>query len=242
MQSLGVLAAGIAHEINNPLAFIRGNLDHLTRLAGLVSKQLDAYAPADAEALAEMADVIDETLAGVDRIAGIVGATRRLARDPMPVFTTVDLNEVAESALQLAALHANREVEVEWVPAPDAATVRGSAETLGQVVLNLLVNAKQAAATGASGRIRLALAHGATDVSLHVDDDGPGVPVELRECIFDPFFTTKAPAEGTGLGLAIAAEISDQHGGALSCGDSPLGGARFTLRLPGVGRGPVPGA
>jgi len=235
LESLGVLAAGIAHEINNPLAFVRGNLAHLERLAGLVAKRLDAYEPGEADELREMGEVIWETQGGADRISRIVDATRRLSREPGAARESVDLNAVADEALHMAALHSNRGVEVETHFTRSAPRVHGSAAQLGQVILNLLINAKQAARSEQAGRIRLEteLRDGWVEVRVH--DDGPGVSPELRERVFDPFYTTKGPDEGTGLGLAIAFDIAEDHGGELDVGESALGGACFTLRLPAEG-------
>ena len=232
LESLGVLAAGIAHEINNPLAFVRGNLTHLTRLAEIVGKRLDAFEPPDIEALGEMGEVIWETQGGVDRISRIVDATRRLSRESSPRREPVDMNEVADGALQMAAMHANRSVRIEALLCDSLPQVLGSAERLGQVVLNLLINAKQAAGGTEGGRIRIETRTDGGFVEVQVHDDGPGVPVAHRERIFDPFFTTKGPDEGTGLGLAIAFDIAEEHGGQLDVGDSDLGGARFALRVP----------
>ncbi len=235
LESLGVLAAGIAHEINNPLAFVRGNLAHLERLAQLVVKRLDAYEPGEADELREMGEVIWETQGGADRISRIVDATRRLSREPGAARDSVDLNAVVDEALQMAALHSNRGVEIEARLTSSQPHVQGSAAQLGQVILNLLINAKQAAGSLNAGRIRLEtdLRDGWVEVQVH--DDGPGVSPELRERIFDPFYTTKGPDEGTGLGLAIAFDIAEDHGGVLDVGESALGGACFTLRLPAEG-------
>jgi len=231
LESLGVLVAGIAHEINNPLAFVRTNLVHLTTLAGLVEKKLDAFDPSDAAALAEMSDVILETQGGADRISRLVDATRRLSREPGSVRALVDLNDVVDGALQMAALHAHRDVSVTTDLDPARPGVVGSAAQLGQVLLNLLINAKQAAGSQPDGRVRVETraCDGTAEVRVH--DNGPGVSPADRERIFDPFFTTKDPDEGTGLGLAIAYDIAKDHGGSLEVGSSDLGGACFTLRL-----------
>jgi PAS domain S-box-containing protein len=231
LESLGVLVAGIAHEINNPLAFVRTNLAHLMGLAGRVEKKLDAFDPPDAAALAEMSDVILETQGGADRISRLVDATRRLSRDPGVGRELVDLNDVVDGALQMAALHANREVAISTDLDPARPAVIGSAEQLGQVLLNLLINAKQATGSGLEGCIRVETRVCDEIAEVRVHDNGPGVRSADRESIFDPFFTTKDPDEGTGLGLAIAFDIARDHDGSLEVGSSDLGGACFTLRL-----------
>jgi PAS domain S-box-containing protein len=231
LESLGVLVAGIAHEINNPLAFVRTNLAHLMGLAGRVEKKLDAFDPPDAAALAEMSDVILETQGGADRISRLVDATRRLSRDPGAGRELVDLNDVVDGALQMAALHANREVAISTDLDPARPAVIGSAEQLGQVLLNLLINAKQATGSDLEGCIRVETRVCDEIAEVRVHDNGPGVSSADRESIFDPFFTTKDPDEGTGLGLAIAFDIARDHDGSLEVGSSDLDGACFTLRL-----------
>jgi len=231
LASLGVLVAGIAHEINNPLAFVRTNLAHLTSLAGLVEKKLDAFDRADAEALSEMGEVILETQGGADRIARIVNATRRLSREPGTGREFVELNGIVEDAIQMAALHANRGVTITTDLDPTRPEVLGSAEQLGQVLLNLIINAKQATASKPDGCIHVETRVCEGVASVRVHDDGPGVGPDDREIIFDPFYTTKDPDEGTGLGLAIAFDIAKGHGGSLEVGSSDLGGACFTLQL-----------
>jgi len=231
LESLGVLVAGIAHEINNPLAFVRTNLAHLTGLASRVEKRLDAFDPPDAQALSEMNEVILETQGGVDRISRIVNATRRLSRAPRRSRDRVDLNEVVLEALQIAALHANRAVEITTDLDSASPAVLGSAEQLGQVLLNLLINAKQATDGKAEGRIHVETRLDRDVASVRVHDNGPGVDPGDRENIFDPFFTTKGPDEGTGLGLAIAFDIAKDHDGDLEVGISHLGGACFSLQL-----------
>jgi PAS domain S-box-containing protein len=231
LESLGVLVAGIAHEINNPLAFVRTNLVHLMGLAGRVEKKLDAFDPSDAAALAEMGEVILETQGGADRISRIVDATRRLSREPGAGRELVDLNDVVDGALQMAALHANREVAITRDLDPTRPRVVGSAEQLGQVLLNLLINAKQATGSQPEGRIHVETRVCDDIAEVRVHDNGPGVSPVDRENVFDPFFTTKDPDEGTGLGLAIAFDIAKDHDGSVEVGSSDLGGACFTLRL-----------
>jgi PAS domain S-box-containing protein len=231
LESLGVLVAGIAHEINNPLAFVRTNLVHLMGLASRVEKKLDAFDPSDAAALAEMGEVILETQGGADRISRIVDATRRLSREPEVERELVDLNDVVNGALQMAAHHANRNVAMSTDLDPARPAVVGSAEQLGQVLLNLIINAKQATGSRPEGRIRVETRACDDVAEVRVHDNGPGVSLADRESIFDPFFTTKDPDEGTGLGLAIAFDIAKDHDGTLEVGSSDLGGACFTLRL-----------
>jgi signal transduction histidine kinase len=231
LKGLGVLAAGIAHEINNPLAFVRANLGHLDRLAEEIAKESDAPRPCEA-ALGELREVVRECAAGVDRITVIVDTTRRLSREAAVALGPVDLNAVVVDALHLAGLRECPDLALEVCLDPVLPPLHGSAERLSQVVLNLLVNARQAVIGAADARVRVETAAVAEGAELRVHDNGPGVPPVLRDRIFDPFFTTKPPDEGMGLGLAIAFEIVSQHSGGLEVGPSREGGACFTVRLP----------
>jgi two-component system C4-dicarboxylate transport sensor histidine kinase DctB len=110
--------------------------------------------------------------------------------------------------------------------------VRGNADRLVQVVLNLVVNARQALAGTPDARIEIETHASASEALLEVRDNGPGIPESVLDRVFDPFFTTRGPDEGTGLGLAIAFDIAREHGGALEVSSPPGHGACFVLRLP----------
>jgi PAS domain S-box-containing protein len=231
LESVGVLAAGVAHEVNNPLAFVRANLAHLEQLSTLVRKLSDAAAPIGPE-LVEMGEVLTESVEGLDRIARIVEDLLHFARPALEQRRPVSLNRVAEEALRFAALHRGRPVHVETELAPALPAVEASQDRLVQVALNLLLNARQAVGSREGAWIRVETTVEGDRVTLRVRDNGPGVPAELRERIFDPFFTTRPPGEGTGLGLAIAFDIVREHEGSLELESQVGGGACFALRLP----------
>jgi signal transduction histidine kinase len=232
LESVGILAAGVAHEINNPLAFVRANLVHLQTLAERVDKlvELDPAGP-DADLL-ELGSVVEESLEGVVRIARIVNDMLRFSRVPEEAAEAVDVNDVIRSALRLAAFDRNNAVAVEQRLAEGLPPVRGSANRLVQVLLNLLLNANQALAGRPDARVVAESGRDGRSVLVQVRDNGPGIPEEHRHRVFDPFFTTRAPGEGTGLGLSIAFDIIREHGGELELGAAPEGGACFTIRLP----------
>ena len=135
-------------------------------------------------------------------------------------------------ALRLAAFDRNNAVVVEPRLADGLPPIRGSANRLVQVLLNLLLNANQALAGRPDARVVVESARDGRSVVVQVRDNGPGIPEEQRHRVFDPFFTTRAPGEGTGLGLSIAFDIVREHGGELELGAAPEGGACFTIRLP----------
>jgi PAS domain S-box-containing protein len=231
LESVGVLAAGVAHEVNNPLAFVRANLAHLEHVASLAPKVVRAGEASSREFL-EMGDVVAESREGLDRIARIVEGLLHFARPPVDRRVPVSLNQVAEAALRFAALHRGSPLLVETAFEADLPPVSASEDRLVQVVLNLLLNARQALAGRPDARIRVETAVAGPSLTLRVRDNGPGVPEEIRERIFDPFFTTRGPGEGTGLGLAIAFDILREHDGTLELEPDPEGGACFVLRLP----------
>jgi signal transduction histidine kinase len=232
LASVAALAAGLAHEINNPLAYVRASLSELHRIADVVEGCAERLGGKEAAELTEMRELVEDSLEGVARITSIVASTRRLTRDSADRRVPVDLNAIAEDALQFASFHENHSVVVESALERNLPTLDASPDRLGQVALNLLINAKQVLEGRAEGRILVETLRCNDSVELRVHDNGPGVDSELRERIFDPFFTTKAPDQGTGLGLAIAYDIVRAHGGVIEVVDSPLGGACFRVRLP----------
>jgi len=254
LESLGVLAAGISHEVSNPLAFLRANLSHaleaVTRADGLAGSPPEKIA---AE-LSELAATLEESLQGAERITAIVEATRRLARPPRRSGARVDVDEVVEDAIRLASLYRPDAVRVERRRGAEVPGVVLPDGELGQVVLNLVLNAKQSLRGAAAGRILVetegvAAANGSPAVAqVRVHDNGPGVAEADREKVFDPFFTTREPSEGMGLGLAICHQIVHAHGGVIEVERSgALGGACFVVRLPAAaapapvsGRAPTP--
>jgi two-component system sensor histidine kinase HupT/HoxJ len=232
LETVGALAAGIAHEVNDPLAFVHANLAQIERLGERVQEVLDGPDAELARELADLRPIAEETLAGVERIARIVADMRRLSVERVPSRDCVDLREVVDDARRLARLDAHSSPPLEISLEGDLPKVSGSAERLVQIVLNLIENARQALASTPDGRIRVEARVDGSSVEIAVEDNGPGIPESARERVFDPFFTTKGPDAGMGLGLAIAFDIAREHAGVLEERGRPGGGARFVLRLP----------
>ncbi len=241
LQTAGTLAAGVAHEVNNPLAFIRANLTWIHRLGELAESDCDAAKLR--QELADLPAIADETLDGIARIERIVGTLRGLSADgecaPEP-RVAVDVNTVVRDALRLANLHRRELVRVKLLLAEALPPIRGVPERLVQALLNLLLNAVQAAEEALPPRISVATEREGDAVVIRVSDNGPGIRYEDQERIFDPFFTTKGPDRGTGLGLSIAFDIVREHGGVLEVRSRPGRGAAFVVRLPLAETAPTP--
>ena len=232
MQTVGTLAAGIAHEVNNPLAFIRANLTEIQRLGEIAESHRQGPEAKLAAELADLPGIAAETLDGIHRIERIVSGIRRLSTPRGEPVGRVDLNEVARDAVRLANLHRDTSVAVEVELWQQAVWVEGSARRLVQAVLNVVMNAHQALEHRPDRRIAIATRIDGDRAVIEVTDNGPGIARELQERIFDPFFTTKDPDQGTGLGLAIAFDIARDHGGLLDVSSRSGEGATFAFRLP----------
>ncbi len=234
MEAVGQLAAGVAHEINNPMSYVRTNLHALLEEWGELRAKLP---PAEGEAsLAERFDdcqeLIEESLEGVERTIAIVRDVKEFSHNGVVDRTqweTVALSNLLDGALRVVASQAPSDVQIESVHEGEA-ICRCSPNQIRQVFVNLIVNAIQA--LGDSGRIVLSTGTDGGEVFARVEDDGPGIDEATRERLFDPFFTTKPVGEGTGLGLSVSYEIVRNHGGEIHVSSEPGSGACFEVRLP----------
>jgi PAS domain S-box-containing protein len=231
LAAVGELAAGIAHEINNPIAFVRANLSQLASHWKTVKDELAGAGRAQAqrELIAEGEELIEESIEGVDRAAEIVRGVKGFSHAGHQVREPTDLNQLLEDVLRMAAaqLRGRATVERYYIELP---AVHCVPQELKQVFLNLIVNAGQAIGDG--GTIRVATEARGGFVTVRVEDDGCGIAPENLERIFDPFFTTKAVGEGTGLGLGIAYQIVRSHGGEIRVESEVGSGSRFRVRFP----------
>ena len=214
LAAIGELAGNVAHEINNPLGILSARLHLLDRrrpeAAGLGVHQLIKL---------------------TDRMSAVTHSLLGFCRRDSSEHRLVTLTPAIEHAAELTGARArSRGVKVDYEIGPEAPTLRGNPRELEQVAVNLILNAIDASPDG--GRVSVRVAVSETELTLVVEDEGPGVPPELRERVFDPFFSTKPAGEGTGLGLSVSRRIANDHGGSISVQESPLQGARFALRLP----------
>jgi PAS domain S-box-containing protein len=222
LAAVGTLAAGVAHELNQPLMVIRGYAQEL----------LEDERIADTEVLEDLRRIEAQTT----RMAAIVSHLRDFSRQSKGTLQPIDLNAVLTQVLDFVRQQLkSRNIEVVQALAPDLPTVRADPLHIEQVFLNLITNAGDAIESSGKGTILVrteATADGR--VSASITDTGPGIPPDIQDRIFDPFFTTKEVGKGTGLGLSICHGIVQEHRGALSL-ESPVAdgrGARFTVALP----------
>jgi signal transduction histidine kinase len=213
LATVGRLAAGVAHEVGNPLSGILGYLS-LARMR------------ASTPELREYLDRIDHE---VQRIDGIVRGLLDLGRPGASARGPVDVGQVVRTCVELVrAAPELARVDVDFALEPGL-LARADAGPLSQILINLLLNAAQA--MGGQGRVRVSTRREGDAVRLAVEDTGPGIPPEVMPRLFEPFFTTKE-GKGTGLGLAVSLNLAQGMGGRLSAENVPGGGARFSVHLP----------
>jgi signal transduction histidine kinase len=215
LASLGQLAGGLAHEVRNPLSIVRAT-------AQLLKQKLS-----DRHDLREHTEIL---VSEVDRIDRLVGELLRYAHpraaQPAPLHVPAFVTELATAFTSYAAQHDVRfQVDVD----NDIPLVHADREPLRQALLNVLINAVQAAGDGGSVRLRAYVAE--ERVCFSVWDSGTGIPPAIRSRIFDPFFTTRT--DGTGMGLAMVARVVSDHAGTIAVHDAPAGGTEVVLYLPG---------
>jgi signal transduction histidine kinase len=214
LATLGELAAGLAHEIRNPLAGIAGVIE-------IIGRDL----PKESPARTVLKDVRSEVL----HINKIMSELLEIARPKQPEFRKADLNATAEHAVIFARNQATtRGVEIELAKDPEALVIEHDAGQIHQVLLNLLLNGVQACEAG--GKVAVHLAHTDDSAQLTVVDTGKGIPPENLANIFRPFFTTKG--NGTGLGLSLARRMVEEHGGRIEVSSWVGKGSRFVVSLP----------
>jgi len=234
LASVGSLAAGVAHEINNPLAWITSNISYaVERLKAGVEPGREAGGQ-----VLETCKVLDEALEGAWRIAAIVKAMRSLGRpQDGDVPQEVDVRSELLSALQMVRNQIEQRATLVVDIPRELPLARAKTSELGRVFLNLLVNAAQAIPEGDSGghRIEVAARANGSEVVVEVADSGCGITKEVQDRLFDPFFTTRPVGQGTGLGLTIARAIVDSAGGRIEVEGAERRGARFRVRLPVMG-------
>jgi PAS domain S-box-containing protein len=234
LAALGTLAAGIAHELNNPLTFVLSNVEHV---AGSLRRLRDA--PPDPDRWDEAAQALDDALEGAERMRVILRDLRTLARPDDHGEGAAEVGALLEYAATLASNEIRPRARLVW-DVGDVPPVRGGEGRLGQVFVNLLVNAAHATPEGnPAGHVIKLSARCRPDgkVEIAVQDSGAGIPAENLAKVFDPFFTTKPVGLGTGLGLWVCRSIVTAAGGSLEVESDVGRGTTFRVILPAAPRG-----
>jgi len=235
LASIGTLATGVAHEINNPLSYVLANLEFIEIELGNMAAPAEERTPLTPEVVAELGVAVRDAHGGAVRVQNIVQDMRKMARKDFGERTPVDVRKVATAAVDLAMVTAGQRATI-LSDLAEVPLVMASESQLAQVIVNLVVNAADAIPTDAPpDRRKVRVSTRVTEqgtVEIAVSDTGTGIPPEVRDKIFDPFFTTKPVGVGTGLGLAICHGIVRAHGGSLAV-DTEVGvGTTMRVRLP----------
>ena len=253
MSSLGRLVAGVAHELNNPISFVLGNVHALNRYTQRLRQYLEAVHAAlgDQELpelrklarqlriehiLNDLPSLMDGTIEGAQRTASIVDGLKGFSALDGEERETVAMDAVVERAIHWVKKGMKLDFDVQFQRCPGC-TVLGNAGQLLQVLMNLIQNAYDAASSqgGVLPVLRITARQEPGWVAITLHDNGPGIAPDVLSHVFEPFFTTKPVGKGTGLGLSISYGIVERHGGQLLARNHPQGGAEFALRLPAPG-------
>ncbi len=235
MATLGEMATGVAHELNQPLAVIK-------TASSFFMKKIKKQEPIRTEVLLTMAEEIDRH---VDRATKIISHMREFGRKSENSFTPVDVNAILKRAFEIFSQQLKvRGIEVEWETQETLPPVKGDPDRLEQVFINLLINARDAIEDKWNQReyrpgdkkIILRTLEDADRVTVEIEDTGPGIPKAIAEKIFEPFFTTKEVGKGTGLGLSISYGIVKDCGGDIRLASEPGKGAKFIIQCPVAGK------
>lgn len=218
LAAFGQLGAGIAHEVKNPLAGILG-------YAQLTLRKLDEDSP-----FKKNLDIIESE---TRRCTEIISNLLKFARQESAVMEPTDINEVVDAALQIVdhQLGVNN-VKVHKELAADLPACDANANQLQQAIMNFAINAQQAMGSDGGNLVLRTHAGPGDEVVIEIEDDGPGIPDDIKANIFEPFFTTKPAGQGTGLGLSVTHGIIHDHGGSIRIEDVEGGGTRFLVSLP----------
>jgi histidine kinase len=231
MATLGEMATGVAHELNQPLSVIK-------TASNFFMRKLKKKEPIREEILMTMSEEIDSH---VERATKIINHMRQFGRKSDPNLEPVLLNDVLKRAFEIFSQQLKvRGIEVKWQLDQNLPPIMGNPSRLEQVIINLLINARDAIQdrseqipdSASVHQITLVTQRDAETVTLSVCDTGIGVPDPIRGKIFEPFFTTKKVGKGTGLGLSISYGIVKECGGSIDVAENPSGGSCFNLHFP----------
>ena len=232
LASVGQLAAGVAHEINNPIAFIQSNVQFIKK--NLLQSTPQKENTLSCQLHAEIPEVIEDIEDGLDRVSKIVRDLLDFSRDKHDDKELVDIAQVIEKSIsiaqtQIGCFSQTKDISINTM-LNSHGYLHGNPGQLGQVILNLIINAAQAIPT--TGEIIIETSNAQNQLLIKIKDSGTGMNQEVLQKIFNPFFTTKAVGQGTGLGLHIVQNIIQQHQGEIEVDSVEGQGSEFTLKFP----------
>jgi two-component system NtrC family sensor kinase len=230
MASLGELVAGVAHEVNNPLAFVLSHLETAKRsLDNVHAETFGTLSEAAREHWNRAQNRLDEMRLGLDRIRDLVVKLRTFSRLDEGEMKRVSVRECVESVITILGHRLKDRIAIETkFEQPDS--IECFSGLLNQAIMNLVANAIDA--IEGKGTITISTGLVGTSYAISIVDTGAGIPDHLRERVLEPFFTTKPVGQGTGLGLSISYSIAKKHGGTLELRDAPGGGTAAIIRIP----------
>jgi two-component system sensor histidine kinase HupT/HoxJ len=245
MAAMGRLVAGVAHELNNPISFVFGNMHALKRYGERLTKYLQAIDQGESpeklqvlrtklkidRVLADITPLVEGTLEGAERVSEIVQDLRRFSSTQSDAADTFDLARVVRTAVSWVIKAARTKPTVVF-DMPETLDVVGRKGPVHQIIVNLVQNAVDVMADLAEPCLDIQALVGDGTATVVVRDHGPGIAADAMARIFEPFFTTKKIGEGTGLGLYVSYGLAEDLGGKLEAANHPDGGAVFALRLP----------
>lgn len=245
MAALGRLVAGVAHELNNPISFVFGNMYALKRYGNAIRKYLSALDGAAPEkemaelrqelkidkVISDIGPLVDGTLEGAERVRDIVEDLRRFSSNQQEIPETFNLMRLVHTATDWV-IKAQRVKPEILIDGPEMMEVCGRKGQVHQILVNLVQNAADVLSGREDGRIWITCTQADGFASVAVSDNGTGITADIMDKLFEPFFTTKPIGTGTGLGLYVSYNMAMKQGGELHAANRPAGGAEFTLRLP----------
>ncbi len=239
LSTLGVMSAGIAHEINTPIGFMSTSLEssklYWNELEALIKSQIPAQSLTEQQLkmLERMPKALERIERGLEKVQNVTTGLKNFGRASQSNRRPVEINDCIREAVEVAEHAVQKVAEVRMHLSEPSPIVNANAQQLEQVMVNLLVNAAHAL-EGRTGErlIEISSSREAEWVSVVIEDNGPGIPEEIMDNIWQSFFTTKEEGKGTGLGLAISRGIVRDHSGSINVSNKAKGGAQFEVRLP----------
>jgi len=250
LASVGSLAAGMAHEINNPIGFIRSNLASALDYVNKMQSILSAYRTGDINSatqlwknadldfvLQDFPGLLTESVAGADRVARIVANLKKYAHIDCAMLTPMDINDALRTVVDIAAPSLSIAIAFDLQPLP---AIVCDQSRINQMLLSILQNAVQA--IEGEGLVHIATSLVDKEIQIVIADNGCGIAADRLTRIFDPFFTTREIGKGMGLGLTVACDIAVSHGGRIGVDSAQGAGSTFTVYLPTIQDAQTPDA